>query len=350
MKTSDLLGGTALALVMCAAMASAQVQQKSTEEKASPPAQKESAGAAAKGQPEKSTKQSEPRSKSSAQRESGGKDGAESAGKGAKRNSPNEPGTRGSAQAQPTDSKGSTRAQPNEHGTTGAGTQPGETGRKGSAQTEPKDHGAKGGARTQPTEQNSKGPSKEGSAGRVQLSEHERSQVHETLLKEPKVNRIDHVNFSINVGTRVPRSLRLAPLPASVISLVPQYRDHRYFVASDQICIVDPNTYEIDVVLPAGMRTARGEASGVMGRLMLTEQEKRIVLENVDVHGDSTLALGSVSEGSPAPRGVRLETLPDSVVEQVPKLRGYEYFTAENRVAIVDPQKTKVQLVIDAKR
>jgi hypothetical protein len=184
----------------------------------------------------------------------------------------------------------------------------------------------------------------------VQLSEHERSQVHETLLKESNVNRIDHVNFSINVGARVPRSLRLAPLPASVISLVPRYRDYRYFVADDQICIVDPNTYEIDVVVPAGMRTARGEPSGGMGRLMLTEQEKRIVLENVDVRGDSTLALGSVSEGSPAPHGVRLETLPDTVVEQVPKLRGYEYFTAENRVAIVDPQKTKVQLVIDTKR
>jgi hypothetical protein len=38
------------------------------------------------------------------------------------------------------------------------------------------------------------------------------------------------------------------------------------------------------------------------------------------------------------------------VVQQVPKVRGYKYFTAEDRVAIADPQGMKVQLVIDAKR
>jgi len=330
MRLSHLLGGTALALVMCGAVASAQMQQKGTEEKASP--QQHGAGAASKG--EKGTERSESKGRASTQSEP-----SEKGSKGAERNQPKEPGTKGSAQTQP-----------KEQGTKGARTQPSETGRKGSAQTE-REQGAKGSARTQqPTDQTTKGASKEGSAGRMQLSEQQRTHLHETILKERNVNRVDRVNFSINVGRRLPRSVRLVPLPTSVLSLVPQYRSYQYFVADDEICIVDPKTYEIVEVIPASTQTARGEERGRIARLALTEAEKRIILNNVDLRGDSTLALGSMREGSPIPHGARLEEFPDSVVRQVPKVRGYKYFTAEDRVAIVDPQGSQVQLVIDAKR
>lgn len=333
MKVLHLLGGTALALVMCGTVASAQMQEKGTEEKASPPAQKQGTGkqgtgAASNGQTEKGAQKTEPRSKS---------EFGEKGTKGAERDQGKEQGTKGSA-----------RTQPNDQATKGAQTQPRETGRKGSAQTEPKEQKKEGSARTQPTDQNTKGASKEGSAGRVQLSEQQRTNVHATILKEPNVNRISQVNFSINVGTRVPRSVRLAPLPASVVSLVREYRNYRYFVANDEICIVDPNSYEIIEVIPASTRTARGE--GRMARLSLTEQEKRIILDNVDLRGDSTLALSAIGEGSPVPRGARLETFPDTIVQEVPKVRGYKFFTTEDRVAIVDPQGTKVQLMIEAKR
>src|SRR5215813_1059331 len=367
MKVSHLLGGTALALVMCSGLTLAQMQQKG-EEKTAP-----GAGAASRAQSEKGAQHSEPKGKSSAQSESGQK-GSEKGTKGAERSQPKEQGTKGSAQTEQR-TKGSNRAEPSEHGTKGAQTQPHENrkgtaqtepkeqgtkgsartepkeqGTKGSAQTEPKEQGTKGSARTQPTNQTAKGGSKEGSAGRVQLSEQQRTSVHETILKERNVNRIDHVNFRVNVGTRVPRSVRLAPLPAAVFSLVPQYRSYRYFVANDEICIVDPNTYEIVDVVSTGTQTARGQEPRGMARLTLTQEEQRIILDNVDMRGDSTLALGSLSEGSPVPRGARLLSFPEAVVRQVPKVRGYKYFTAEDRVAIADPQGTKVQLVIDAKR
>jgi len=381
MKVSHLLGGTALALVMCSGLALAQMQQKG-EEKTSP-----GAGGASRAQSEKGAQQSEPKGKSSAQSESGQK-GSERGTKGAERSQPKEQGAKGSAQTEQR-TKDSNRTEPSEHGTKGAQTQPQqnrkgtaqtepkeqgtkgsaqteprqqgtkgsaqteprEQGRtKGSAQTEPGEQGTKGSARTQPTNQTAKGGSKEGSAGRVQLSEQQRTNVHDTILKERNVNRLDRVNFSINVGTRVPRSVRLVALPAAVFSLVPQYRSYRYFVANDEICIVDPNTYEIVDVVSTGTQTARGQEPRGMAQLTLTQEEKRIILDNVDMHGDSTLALGSLSEGSSVPRGARLESFPEAVVQQVPKVRGYKYFTAEDRVAIADPQGTKVQLVIDAKR
>src|SRR5215471_705562 len=379
MKTSHLLGGTALALVMCSAMTLAQVQQKG-EEKASPGAHSE-----------KGAQQSEPKGKSSAQRESnqnssekgtkgaershskeeGAKSSAQSEQrtKGSNRTEPSEHGTKG-AQTQPRENrKGTAQTEPNEHGTKGtaqtqgtkgsaqterreqgtkgsAQTEPREQGNKGSAQTERREQGTKGSARTQPTDQTAKGGSKE----RVQLSEQQRTNFHEAILKERNVNRIDHVNFSINVGTRVPRSVHLAPLPAAVFSIVPQFRSYRYFVANDEICIVEPDSYEIVDVIPAGTQTVRGREPSGMAHLTLTQEEKRIILDNVNMRGESTMALGSFSEGSPVPREARLENFPQAVVQQVPKVRGHQYFAAEDRVAITDPQGTKIQLVIDAKR
>src|SRR5215831_15498882 len=406
MKTSHLLGGTALALVMCSAMTLAQVQQKG-EEKASP-----GAGAASRAQSEKGAQQSEPKGKSSAQRESGqhsserGTQGAErsqSKEQGAKSSAQSEQHTKGSnrtensehgtkgAQTQTRENrKGTAQTEPNEHGTKGtaqternehgtkgtAQTERNEHGTKGSAQTERNEHGTKGGAQTERREQGTKGSAqterneqgtkgsaqterneqgtkgsartqpgnqtaKGGSSERVQLSEQQRTNFHETILKERNVNRIDHVNFTVNVGTRVPRSVHLAPLPAAVFSIVPQFRSYRYFVANDEICIVDPNTYEIVEVIPAGTQTARGREPSGMAHLTLTQEEKRIILDNVDTRGESTMALGSFNEGSPVPRGARLENFPQAVVQQVPQVRGHKYFAAEDRVAITDPQGSK---------
>ena len=103
-------------------------------------------------------------------------------------------------------------------------------------------------------------------------------------------------------------------------------------------------------VLPAGTQTARGHEPRGMAQLTLTQEEKRIILDNVNMRGESTLALGSLSEGSPVPRGARLERFPETVVRQVPKIRDLKYFAAEDRVAITDPQGSKVELMIEARR
>jgi hypothetical protein len=170
--------------------------------------------------------------------------------------------------------------------------------------------------------------------------------VHQSVLKERNVNRVTQVNFTINVGTRVPRNVRLAPLPAAVISIVPEYRNYRYVLVEDRIVIVEPSTYEIVEVIEESTTTAR-RPGGPAGRLVLTEAEKEIILSEVDLDGGSTLGLGALSEGADVPRGAKVRTFPDVVVKKVPKVRNHKYFTAENRVAIVDPQGSKVQLVIE---
>jgi hypothetical protein len=142
--------------------------------------------------------------------------------------------------------------------------------------------------------------------------------------------------------------VHLAALPASVIAIVPAYRSYHYFAVGDDICIVDPATYEIvDVIVVHGQTASRPGGSGT---LVLTEAEKAIILREIDLRDGSTMGLGALSEGADVPRNIELRVFPRTVVDQIPKLREHKFFTAENRLAIVDSQGARVQLVIEDRR
>jgi len=343
MVTKSLFTTSALALVLCAAPAFAQQQKEGMPGGNATGGE----GRAAQGQTEKGSAQ---------KGEAGQPKNAEGETKGQAKGAQTEPQGKSKSSAE------SQQKEPAGKGT--AQTKPQEQTGKGSAQTQQKQPEGKGTAQTQPKDQGGKGTATDTSkgakgsdtakaptsGGRVQLSEQQRTNVHGTILKESNVNRVTNVNFSINLGTRVPRSVHLVAMPASVVSLVPQYREYRYFVANDQICIVDPNSYEIVEVIAEPGRTAGVYNRGGMARLTLTEEEKTIILREVAMDGGSTMGLGALAEGTEVPRDVRVRPLPDTVVRQVPKVRNYQYFAAENRVAIVDPQGSKVQLVIESRR
>jgi Protein of unknown function (DUF1236) len=325
MNKSALLGSTAIGLLLCIAPANAQMQQKSAEEKAAPSQQHEP-GTSHKEQQGQSKQKAEPNSK------------------GAQGETKEQPG-KGTAQTKPSDNKGTAQK----------AAEPQDKASKGTAEKapEPKDKSTKGTAERAPAPQDkaTKGaasePNRSGNTGRVQLTEEKRTNLSQTILKDRHVNRLTDVNVSINIGTRLPRSVHLVALPVAVIEIVPEYRSYRYFVKDDQICIVDPNSYEIVEVIPASgqVATRNGPAT-----LVLTDEERAIVLREVDRGGGSTLGLGALTEGSDVPRDVKVRAFPEAVIQKVPKLKGYSFLTAENRVAIVDRQGGKVRLVIDQHR
>jgi hypothetical protein len=358
MTKSGLLTSTAVALFLSAAAADAQLQQK--DEKSGPSQTQQE-----KGQQEKGTSQ-----KSQTQ------DGKASKGSADKSVEPKEKTTKGSAQreTEPKDksTKGAAeRTEPKDKATKGAAeksTEPKDQSTKGAAEksTEPKDRTTKGTAdksiepkdkatkdtaeRNAPARDKAAGTARAGSAQRVQITDEKRTTIHQTILKERNVNRVTNVNVSINIGARVPRSVRLEVLPATVFQIVPEYRSYRYFMVDDQICIVEPSTYEIVEVIRVSDRTAaRGTDSG-SARLVLTEEERAIILRDVDLRGESTLGLGVLVEGADVPRDVSLRTFPATVVERVPRLRDYKFIVAEDRLAIVDQRGSKVQLVIEGRR
>ncbi len=106
------------------------------------------------------------------------------------------------------------------------------------------------------TETEQRSGSKPGSdvetTGSVNISAEKRTTIRETITRE-RVTPIRDVNFSVNVGIEVPRTIELRPLPARVVEVVPQYRRYRYFLLADgRIVIVEPaSTYKIVYIITA---------------------------------------------------------------------------------------------------
>jgi Protein of unknown function (DUF1236) len=72
-----------------------------------------------------------------------------------------------------------------------------------------------------------------------------------SVIREQRVSPVNNVNFTISVGTRVPREIGFHPLPTQIISIYPEWRGYEFFLVRDQIVVVDPRTLEIVAVLDA---------------------------------------------------------------------------------------------------
>jgi hypothetical protein len=85
----------------------------------------------------------------------------------------------------------------------------------------------------------------------VQLSQDQRTKIKDVVVRDRNVARVDHVDFDINVGVTVPRTVHVAVLPPEVVTIVPEYRGFEYVVVGEQLLIIDPNSLEIVAILPA---------------------------------------------------------------------------------------------------
>lgn len=84
--------------------------------------------------------------------------------------------------------------------------------------------------------------------GSIDISTEQRTEITQVFRSE-KVDRID-VDFEVNVGVVVPRTVTLRSLPARVIEIVPAYRGYEYFVLADgRIIIVEPGTLKVVYIL-----------------------------------------------------------------------------------------------------
>ena len=97
-------------------------------------------------------------------------------------------------------------------------------------------------------EQTQKGQDKQGaqqksggSGSSVTFTTEQRTHIRTTVLQGSNAPRATNVNFSINVGTAVPTSVRLVAVPQVIVDVHPEWRGLRYFIVNDQIIIVDRN-------------------------------------------------------------------------------------------------------------
>ncbi len=84
----------------------------------------------------------------------------------------------------------------------------------------------------------------------AKLSTEQRTKIT-TVIRGQHVQPTTNVNFSIAVGTRVPRTVSFHPLPTEVVTIYPEWRGYEFILVNDQIVVVDPRTFEIVAVLEA---------------------------------------------------------------------------------------------------
>jgi hypothetical protein len=82
------------------------------------------------------------------------------------------------------------------------------------------------------------------------LSPVQRQVIYRTIVREPAVQQQVTVGASApvveyRVGTRIPASTTLYPIPQQVVTEVPAVRSYRYMVINDRAWLVDPATSEI---------------------------------------------------------------------------------------------------------
>jgi hypothetical protein len=149
-------------------------------------------------------------------------------------------GPKGEKSAQDNDAKGDAsknmRSETNEKGAAGKDMKA--EGRNGNMNAESK--GATD-SKTQTTGQ-------AGAGGK--LSTEQRTKIT-TVIRSQHVQPLNNVNFSVSVGTRVPRGVSFHPLPAEVVTYYPEWRGYEFVLVGEQIVVIDPRTLEIVAVIEA---------------------------------------------------------------------------------------------------
>ncbi len=84
----------------------------------------------------------------------------------------------------------------------------------------------------------------------AKLSTEQRTRIT-TVIRDQHVAPVTNVNFSITVGTRIPRDVTFHPLPTEIVTIYPDWRGYEFILVRDQIVVIDPRTFEIVAVLDA---------------------------------------------------------------------------------------------------
>ena len=83
----------------------------------------------------------------------------------------------------------------------------------------------------------------------VNLTPEKRTRIHEVIVNERNAPRVRSPNFSVSVGARVPRTVRFAVLPRTIVDIEPEWRGFEYFMIGDRMVIIDPRSMEIIAIV-----------------------------------------------------------------------------------------------------
>jgi hypothetical protein len=186
----------------------------------------------------------------------------------------------------------------------------------------------------------------------VNINDQQRTRVTQSIARL-NVQPLTNINFSLSVGTAVPRDIRLQPLPPDVVQVVPQYRGYNFFVVRDEIVIVDPSSFQIVTVLPRSGGSAAAAPARSQSKVSFTDKDRDVVRKHVKTRterpaaGSAEQTTGSAAKmvirrGERLPESVEVEEFPETVYRDAPALREYRYLHRENRTYLIDPAERTV--------
>ncbi|CUT13583.1 bll8057 hypothetical protein [Bradyrhizobium sp.] len=192
----------------------------------------------------------------------------------------------------------------------------------------------------------------------VNINDQQRTRIS-TSISHLNVQPLNNVNFSLSVGTAVPRDVRLQPLPAEVVEVVPQYRGYNFVLVKDEIVIVEPSSYQIVAVLPySGRSTAAAPARTEQRKVTFSDRDREVVRKHAKARPEArplererqttgSAVRTEIRRGERLPADVEVETFPEEVYREAPSLREYRYINRDSRTYIVEPQERRVIEEID---
>jgi hypothetical protein len=183
------------------------------------------------------------------------------------------------------------------------------------------------------------------------LEPKKKRELHSAVAKLD-VKPVTDVNFSVSVGTVVPRTVSLRPLPSTIVEIVPQYRGYDFFVVRDEVVIVEPHTQKIvDVIERSVPSHARaGTTARQHPKLSARQREiirKRALSRNTAATVGASRTRTEIVVGETIPDTVQVESFPAEVYREVPEIRTYRYINRGGDIYLVDPSS---RLVIEEVR
>jgi hypothetical protein len=150
------------------------------------------------------------------------------------------------------------------------------------------------------------------------------------------------------------------PLPADVVEIAPQYRGYDFFVAREDIVIVEPSTYKIVDVLPRSGRS-RAEvpasqptaAAAPSRKTTFSDNDREVIRRHArssrtESRTEEQRTTGSATSstrvrvGDRLPDSVEIRSFPDEVHRESPALREYRYIERDNRTYVVEPRERTI--------
>jgi hypothetical protein len=188
-------------------------------------------------------------------------------------------------------------------------------------------------------------------ASATALAPQQQSQIAELITKENI--KPAAVAFPISQGMAVPATVTLSPVPASVITLAPQYRGYSYFATTDKVVIVEPAKKTVVAIIPMGNGARAQSATTSTKSVSITKEQQDVIRKRMASPQKKVTTSGSASGSSSrvtvrqeVPASVKLEDFDEEVVRDVPTVRSYKYYRQDDDVVIVDPGERRVIEVI----